>query len=83
MIVAYHQHNSMKSQGFESPCDEGQANLKNIFVSPYPTLFYLNGSVGRTIIFLTSQIGYLYIVLVNPVLRGNSKKTKKCLLFQD
>ena len=35
-----------------------KANLKNIFVSPYPTLFYRYGSVSRKIIILTSQIGY-------------------------
>ena len=80
------QVNSMKSQGFpsilsfESPCDEGQANLKNIFVSPYPTLFYRYGSVSRTINIFTSQIGYLYTV--NPVLGGHSKKTKM-FFFQD
>ena len=35
-----------------------QANLKNIFVSPYQTLFYRYGRVGRKNIFFTSQIGY-------------------------
>ena len=30
---------------------EHEANLKNIFVSPYPTLFLRYGSVGRKIIF--------------------------------
>ena len=29
----------------------GRANLKNIFVSPYLTLFYWYGSVGRKLIF--------------------------------
>ena len=33
-----------------------EANLKNICVSPYLTLFNRYGSVGRKIIFLTSQI---------------------------
>ena len=28
-----------------------EANLKNIFASPYPTLFYPYGSVGRKLIF--------------------------------
>ena len=32
-------------------CKEHQANLKNNFVSPYPTLFLQYGSVGRKIIF--------------------------------
>ena len=40
-----------------------QANLKNILVSPYPTLFYRYGSVGR-IFFLTSQIGYPFNLIV-------------------
>ena len=31
--------------------NKGKANLKNIFVSPYPTLFIRYGSVGRKIIF--------------------------------
>ena len=34
-----------------------KANLRNIFVSPYPTLFLRYGSVGRKIIyFLISQV---------------------------
>ena len=46
-----------------------EANLKNIFVSPYPTLFLWYGSVGRKkIFFLTSQIPYplnlIVIVLI-------------------
>ena len=38
----------------DQPC---RVNLKNIFVSPYTTLFYQYGSVGR-IFFLISQFGY-------------------------
>ena len=61
--------------------DLDQANHKNIFVSPYQTLFYRYGSVGRKLIFLTSQIGYplnLKLYTVKPVLRGHSKN---CVFF--
>ena len=60
------------------------ANLKNILVSPYPTLFNRYGSVGRNF-FLTSQIGYplnLIVYIVRPVSRGHSTKGKK-LFYQD
>ena len=40
-----------------------EANLKNIFVSPYPTLVYRYGSVGRNF-FSTSQIRYLLNLIV-------------------
>ena len=33
-------------------CHNNEANLKNIFVSPYRTLFYRYGSAGRKLIFL-------------------------------
>ena len=33
-----------------------QANLKNIFVSPYPTLLYWYWSVSRKLIFLTNNL---------------------------
>ena len=45
------------SKFFKSYWNQGRANLKNIFVSPYPTLFLRHGSVGK-IFFLTSQIAY-------------------------
>ena len=35
---------------------KGKANLKNIFVSPYPTLFIQYGSVGKIIFFYFSLI---------------------------
>ena len=35
----------------QSDKKSSEANLKNIFVSPYPTLFYQYGLVGRKIIF--------------------------------
>ena len=35
-----------------------KANLKNIFVSPYPTRFYGYESVGRKLLFFNFQIGY-------------------------
>ena len=41
-----------------SPKSEYEANLKNNFVSPYPTPFYRYVWVGWNIIFFTSQIGY-------------------------
>ena len=47
----------------ENSLSGSKANLKNIFVSPYPTLFYRYGSVGR--IFLTSQIGYPLNLIVS------------------
>ena len=56
------------------------ANL--IFVSPYPTLFYRYGSVGR--FFLTSQIGYPLnlIVYSKTCLKRPLKKIQKnCLFF--
>ena len=37
--------------------DMHKANIKNIFVSPYPILFLKYGSVGKNF-FLTSQIPY-------------------------
>ena len=56
------------------------ANLKNIFVSPYPTLFYGYGSVSR---FLTSQIGYPLnlVYTLKPVLRVQSTKIQKIVFF--
>ena len=60
--------------------DLDQANRKNIFVSPYQTLFYRYGLVGWKLIFLTSQIGYPLnlIVYSKPVLRGHSNN---CVFF--
>ena len=46
------------------------ANLKNIFVSPYPTLFYRYGSVGL-IVFSTYQTGYPSNLIVNSPSIGN------------
>ena len=55
------------------------ANL--IFVSPYPTLFYRYGSVGR--IFLHSQIGdpLNLIVYSKTCLKRPLKKYKKLFVF--
>ena len=60
-----------------------RANLKNIFVSPYATLFYQYGSVGRKIIFLISQIGYLLnlIVYSKTCLKRPLNKRKKNVCF--
>ena len=58
------------------------ANL--IFVSPYPTLFYRYGSVGR--FFLTSQIGYplnLIVYSKTCLKRPLKNNTKNCLFFQN
>ena len=65
---------------------ENKANLKNIFVSPYPTRFYQFGSVGQNF-FLTSQIGYPLnlIVYSKTCLQRPLKQIKKfeCVFFQD
>ena len=58
-----------------------KANLKNIFVSPYPTLFTGMGqSVG---FFLTSQIGYPLnlIVYSKTCLKRPLKKNTKIVCF--
>ena len=60
-----------------------EANLKNIFVSPYPTLFYCYWLVGRKIIFLTSQIGHpLNLIVYNKTClkRPLKKKIKQFFL---
>ena len=57
-----------------------KANLKDIFVSPYRTLFYWYGSVGQ-IFFLTSKIGYTLKLIVYSktcLKRPLKKKTKNC-----
>ena len=58
----------------------GKENLKNIFVSPYATLFYRYGSVR---FFLTSQIGYPLnlIVYSKTCLKRPLKKYKKLFVF--
>ena len=53
---------------------ETEANLEDIFVSPYPTLFLWYGSVGRKIIFLISQIPYQLNLIVNSPNIGNKTK---------
>ena len=59
-----------------------EANLKNIFVSPYPTMFYLYGSVGK-LFFLTSQIGYplCLIVYSKACLKRPLNKRHKVVCF--
>ena len=61
------------------------ANLKNIFVSPYPTLVYQYGLVGRSenYFFLISQIGYPLnlIVYSKTCLKRSLKKQKKMCVF--
>ena len=51
----------------------GKANLQNIFVSPYPTLFLWYGSVGK-LFCLTSQIPYPLNLIVNSPTIGNKTK---------
>ena len=54
--------------------DMHKANIKNIFVSPYPILFLKYGSVGRKIFFyffLTSQIPYPLNLIVSSPNIGN------------
>ena len=55
-----------------------KANLRNIFVSPYPTLFLRCGSVGRNVI-LFSQV--LYRLKVVFSCSNIAKAKKKKLLF--
>ena len=57
-----------------------KANLKNNFVSAYPTLFYQYGSVRRNF-FLTSQIGYPLIEYSNTCLKRPLKKRQKIVCF--
>ena len=55
-------------------------NLKNIFVFPYPILFYKHWSVDRKNIFLTSQIGYPLNLIVNsPAIGNECKYSKTCV----
>ena len=56
--------------------------LKKSFVSPYPTLFYQYGPVCW-LIFLTSQIGYPFnlIVYSKTCHKRPLKKEKKCFFF--
>ena len=60
-----------------------KANLKNTLVSPYPTLFYRYGSVGRKIIFLTSQIIYpLNLIVYSKIcLKRPLNKIQKNVCF--
>ena len=51
--------------------DMHKANIKNIFVSPYPILFLKYGSVGRKFFFLTSQIPYPLNLIVRSPNIGN------------
>ena len=51
--------------------DMHKANIKNIFVSPYPILFLKYGSVGRNFFFLTSQIPYPLNLIVSSPNIGN------------
>ena len=61
----------------------GKANLKNIFVSPYPTPYYRYGLVRRKLLFLTSQIGYPLnsIVHSKTCLKRPLNKRQKIVCF--
>ena len=50
-----------------------KANLRNIFVSPYPTLFNQYGSVGK-LFYFTSQTRYPLNLIVNNSTLGNNIK---------
>ena len=64
-----------------------KANLKNIFVSPYPTLFYWYGLVGRKFFFFNFSnwipIKLNLIVYIKTCLKRPLKKTKKSFFLQD
>ena len=58
-------------------------SLKNIFVSPYPTLFHRYGSVGRKIIFFNFSNWILINLIVYSKTCLKRPLRKNCLFFQD
>ena len=61
-----------------------KANLKNNFVSPYPTLFTGMGWSFKQLFFFTSQIRYPFFLIVYSktcLKRPLSKRQKNCLFY--
>ena len=60
-------------------------NLKNSFVSPYPTLFYRYGSVGRKIncFNFSNWIPIKLNIQYNPVFLKKKEKTNVCFFRTD
>ena len=58
-----------------------EANLKNTFVSPYPTIIYRHGLVGQN--FFISQIRYPLNLIVNSPLKALGNEIKYINNFKD